>query len=67
MYHNKVGGEGFDVCEIQITYDNSKNSELLVELPQEDEKFASLQEKDPKIWELHDKVEGGAVRSFTLS
>ena len=48
-----------DVCEIQITYDNPKNSELSVELPLDDEKFISLQENNPKIQDLHDKVKEG--------
>ena len=34
-HHKIIGGYGFDVCEIQITYDNPKNSELSVELPLE--------------------------------
>ena len=48
-HHKRIGGDEFDVCEIQITYENPKNSELLVKLPLEDEKFVSLQEQDPKI------------------
>ena len=56
--------EEFNVCEIQITYDNPKNSELSVELPLEDEKFVSLQEQDPKIQDLHDKVKGGMYSEF---
>ena len=59
VHHKKVGGEEFDVCEIQVTYDNPKNSELLVELPLEDKKFVYLQEQDPKIRDLCDKVKGG--------
>ena len=51
--HEKVGGNEAEVCEIQITYDNPKNSELLVELSLEDDKFASLQENDLKIRDLH--------------
>ena len=39
----KIGGEMAEVCEIQITYDNPENSEFSVELPLEDDKFASLQ------------------------
>ena len=62
--HEKVGGNEAEVCEIQITYDNPKNSELSVELPLEDDKFASLQENDPKIWDLHDKVKEGAYNEF---
>ena len=60
----KIGGEVAKVCEIQITYDNPKNSELSVELPIDDEKFASLQENDPKIWDLHNKVKERAYNQF---
>ena len=60
----KVGGNEAEVCEIQITYDNPKNSELSVELPLEDDKFASLQENDPKIRDLCDKVKEGAYSEF---
>ena len=51
-HHQVIGGEDFNVCEIQITYDNAENSEFPAELPLDDEKFISLQEEDPKIWEL---------------
>ena len=54
--HQKIGGEGMDVCEIQITYDNDENLEFLVELLLEDSKFVYLQEQDLKIQELRDKV-----------
>ena len=37
------------MCEMKITYDNPKNLEFSVELPIDDEKFVSLQEKDLKI------------------
>ena len=60
----KISVDTADVCEIQITYDNPKNSELSVELPLDDEKFASLQENDPKIRDLHDKVKEGAYNQF---
>ena len=53
-----------EVCEIQITYDNPKNSELSVELPLDDEKFTSLQENDPKIRDLRDKVKEGAYNQY---
>ena len=62
--HEKLGGNEAEVCEIQITYDNPKNEELLVELPLEDDKFASLQENDPKIWDLCNKVKEGAYNEF---
>ena len=58
-HHQVIGGEDFDMCEIKITYDNPKNSEVLVELPLYDEKFVSLQEQDLKIQELQDKVKKG--------
>ena len=53
--------------EIQIMYNNPKDSELLDELPLEAEKFVSLQEQDPKIWELHDKIKRVCIMNFTLS
>ena len=62
--HEKVGGNEAEVCEIQITYDNPKNSELSVELPLEDDKFTSLQENDPKIRDLCDKVKEGSYSEF---
>ena len=62
--HTKIGGDTAEVCEIQITYDNPKNLELLVGLPLDDEKFACLQENDLKIWDLHDKVKEGAYNEF---
>ena len=66
-HHEQIGGEDFDVCEIQITYDNPENLEILVELPLEDDKFVSLQEQDPTIWELHDKVKSGMYLSKIMS
>ena len=62
--HVKISGDEAEVCEIQITYDKPKNLELSVELPQEDDKFASLQENNPKIWDLHDKVKEGEYKQF---
>ena len=62
--HTKIGGNATEVCEIQITYDNPENSELLVELPLEDDQFVSLQENDPKIWDLRDKVKEGVYNEF---
>ena len=60
----KLGGEGAKVSEIQITYDNPENSEFLVELPLEDDKFASLQGNDLKIQDLCDKVKEGEYNQF---
>ena len=57
--HQKISSEGMNVCEIQITYNNDKNLGFSVELPLEDSKFVCLQEQDPKIQELWDKVKGG--------
>ena len=62
----KIGGEMAEVCEIQITYDNPENSEFSVELPLEDDTFTSLQENDPKIWDLHHKVEEGEYSQFSF-
>ena len=56
----KIGGDVAQVCEIQIMYNNPKNSELLVELPLDDGEFASLQENDPKICDICNKVKEGA-------
>ena len=60
----KVSGDTAEVCEIQITYNNPKNSEFSVELPLEDDKFASLKENDPKIRDLHDRVIEGEYGQF---
>ena len=60
----KIGGEMAEVCEIQITYDNPENLEFSVELPLEDDKFASLQGNDPKIQDLRDKVKVGEYNQF---
>ena len=62
--HEKIGGNEAEVCEIQITYDNPKNSESSVELPLEDDKFTSLQENNWKIWDLCDKVKKAAYSEF---
>ena len=62
--HEKVGGNETEVCEIQITYDNRKNSEFSVKLPLQDDKFTSLQENDLKIQDLHDKTKEGAYNEF---
>ena len=66
VHHKKVGGNEVVICEIQIMYNNLENLELSVELPLEDEKFVSLQEQDPKIWELRDKVKDGMYNEFYL-
>ena len=64
--HQRIGGKGINICEIQITYDNEENSKLLVELPLDDAKSVSLQDQDPKIQELQDKVKGRMYNDFYL-
>ena len=59
-----IGGKEFNICEIQIIYNTPENLEFLVELPLEDEKFVSLQEQDPKIQELCNKVKNGIYNEF---
>ena len=66
VHHENLSGNEVEVCEIQITYDNPDNLELSVELPLEDDKFVSLQQQDPKIRELHDKVKNGMYNEFYL-
>ena len=66
MEHKVIGGDKFNICEVQVTYDNPKNLEFSVELPLDDDKFVSLQEQDLKIQELHDKVRQGMYSEFYL-
>ena len=40
--HQRIDGKDY-VCEIQITYNNDKNSECSLELPLDNGKFVSLQ------------------------
>ena len=54
--------DGVDICEINISYDNTENSQFSVKLPLSDIQFSCLQEKDPKIRSLHEKVWGGIVQ-----
>ena len=62
----KISGGMAEVCEIQITYDNPGNSEFSVELPLEDDTFASLQVNDPKIQDLRNRVKEGKYCRFIL-
>ena len=55
--------DGVDVCEINITYDNSENSPYSVKLPFSNEKF-SLQDKDLKVRQLKQKVIQGQYAQF---
>ena len=56
--------DGVDICEINISYDNAENSQFSVKLPLFDTQFSCLQDKDPKIRSLHDKVHGGLYKEF---
>ena len=42
--------DGIDICEINITCNNSRNSQFFINLPLSNEEFAFFQEKDMKIW-----------------
>ena len=48
--------DGVDVCEINITYDNSEHSPYLVKLPLSNENFFCLQDKDLRVRPLKQKV-----------
>ena len=56
--------EGVNVCEINITYDNSENSPYSVKLPLSNEKFSCLQDKDLKGRQLKQKVIQGQYAQF---
>ena len=58
--------DGVDFCEINISYDNAENSQFSVKLPLSDTQFSCLQEKDPKIRVLHEKVQGSMYSDFYL-
>ena len=47
-----TSSDGVNVCEINITYDNSENSLYSVKLPLSNEKFSCLQDKDLKVRQL---------------
>ena len=59
-----VSVDGVDICEINITYDNSKNLEFFVKLPLSNEQIASLQENDDKICAVKEKVADGLYSDF---
>ena len=56
--------DGVDVCEINITYDNSENSPYSVKLPLSNEKFSCLQDKDLKVRQFKQKVIQGQYAQF---
>ena len=66
IHTTKNGGEDYEICELQITYDNEENSEFSVELLLDDRKFISLQEQDLKIRELLDKTKSGMHNEFYI-
>ena len=62
----KIGGEMAEVCEIQITYDNPENLEFSVELPLEDDTFASLQGMTQKFGIFTTRLKKANTVSFIL-
>ena len=56
--------DGVHICEINISYNNAENSQFSVKLLLSDTQFFCLQEKDPKIRALCEKVCGGMYREF---
>ena len=56
--------DGVDICEINITYDNSENLEFSVKLPLSNDEFACLQENDSKVHALKEKVADGLYSDF---
>ena len=55
---------GVDICEVNITYNNSENSPYSVKLPLSNEKFSCLQDKDLKVRQLKQKVIQGQYAQF---
>ena len=58
--------DGVEVCEINLTYNNSENSPYLVKLPLSNEQFSFLQDKDLKVRQLKQKVIQGLYAQFYL-
>ena len=56
--------DGVDICDINISCDNAENSQFSVKLPLFDTQFSCLQEKDPKIRSLCEKVCSGLYKEF---
>ena len=55
---------GVNICEVNITYNNSENSPYSVKLPLSNEKFSCLQDKDLKVRQLKQKVTQGQYAQF---
>ena len=53
--------DGVDICGINITYNNSKNSEFCIKLHLSNDKFACLQENNGKVHALKEKVADGLI------
>ena len=65
MVHEVITSlDGVDVCDINITYDNSENSPYSVKLPLSNETFSCLQDKDLKVRQLKQKVIQGQYAQF---
>ena len=56
--------DGVKICKINISYDNEENSQFSMKLLLTDTQFSCLQEKDPKIRSLHEKVLNGLYKEF---
>ena len=56
--------DGVNICEINITYDNSENSPYSVKLSLSNENFFCLQDKDLKVRQLKQKVIQGQYAQF---
>ena len=56
--------DGVKICEINISYDNVENSQFSMKLPLTDIQFSCLQEKDPEIRSLCEKVLNGLYKEF---
>ena len=56
--------DGVDICKINISYDNVENTQFSIKLPLSDTQFLCLQEKDPKIRSLCEKVNDGLYNKF---
>ena len=58
--------DGVEVCEINLTYNNSENSPYWVKLPLSNEQCSCLQDKDLKVRQLKQKVTQGLYAQFYL-
>ena len=56
--------DGVEICKINISYDNAENSQFSMKLPLTDTQFSCLQEKDPNIRLLCEKVLNGLYKEF---